>query len=371
MGTDQKNLADGIQQTATLFGNAAFDDNWDGALEHFAEICGGWASQLIGVGADGAIAFNHIIRCDPALHSVFAEMDGGNPAKNLRVRHGISNPVLDAQSEVDFGDLDVTLRNHLHQELFVPLGIPYTLQTAVARGRIGNIGASVLYSEQQGLPDAHARAIFNTLTPAIQQSVRLQQAMEGYGAKVLTGTLESVGIACFVCDAVGKVVSLSPSGEALVKGQAHLKLERGRLQGTHPEDSRLLTEALHKAAVRVPRLRQAVEIGLRSPVDGALLVCTVAPLPLSQFGFGFAASTLVIVRTPRDRANLAPILQVAYGLTFAEAMVAIEVTKGRSLTDIAIERGVSLETVRSQMKCAAAKLGVSRQSEVAAKLGAL
>jgi DNA-binding CsgD family transcriptional regulator len=59
-------------------------------------------------------------------------------------------------------------------------------------------------------------------------------------------------------------------------------------------------------------------------------------------------------------------LNEVFGLTPSEAAVALLIGNGRSPADIAGERQVSVDTVRSQLKAVSAKLGCSRQAEIAA-----
>src|SRR3546814_16409501 len=57
-----------------------------------------------------------------------------------------------------------------------------------------------------------------------------------------------------------------------------------------------------------------------------------------------------------------PKLQSLYGLTPAEAEIGLRIADGVRPQWIADERGVSVETVRSQIKALSAKLGCTRQS---------
>jgi DNA-binding CsgD family transcriptional regulator len=53
-----------------------------------------------------------------------------------------------------------------------------------------------------------------------------------------------------------------------------------------------------------------------------------------------------------------------YGMTLAEARVAINLIKGMAPKEIAYEAGVAISTVRSQMKAIFSKTGASRQAEL-------
>jgi CheY-like chemotaxis protein len=58
------------------------------------------------------------------------------------------------------------------------------------------------------------------------------------------------------------------------------------------------------------------------------------------------------------------LLQALFGLTPAERMLATEITGGANLSEVAISRGVTLETVRGQLKSVFGKVGVTRQVDL-------
>ena len=57
-------------------------------------------------------------------------------------------------------------------------------------------------------------------------------------------------------------------------------------------------------------------------------------------------------------------LMAHFGLSGAESTVVGQLARGHSTTDIAEQRGVSVVTIRNQLKSAQSKLGVTRQSEL-------
>jgi DNA-binding CsgD family transcriptional regulator len=64
----------------------------------------------------------------------------------------------------------------------------------------------------------------------------------------------------------------------------------------------------------------------------------------------------------------APVLRQIFGFTGAEASVAIAVSSGRDVDEIARMRRVSPGTLRNQLKTVFAKTGVRRQAELVALL---
>jgi DNA-binding CsgD family transcriptional regulator len=61
-------------------------------------------------------------------------------------------------------------------------------------------------------------------------------------------------------------------------------------------------------------------------------------------------------------------VQKAFGLTAAESNLAIEIARGRTLTEISRSQGISLNTVRGHLTAAFSKTHTRRQAELAALL---
>lgn len=104
---------------------------------------------------------------------------------------------------------------------------------------------------------------------------------------------------------------------------------------------------------------------------GALVLTRLHPdATMGAFGSRDLAMVLVCElhhHPPIDRFLAAAI----YGFTPAEAAVAVAVAEGRTLADIAAGHGVARSTVRAQLNSVFAKMGVSRQAELAAALAGL
>jgi DNA-binding CsgD family transcriptional regulator len=100
--------------------------------------------------------------------------------------------------------------------------------------------------------------------------------------------------------------------------------------------------------------------------DGNAIVVTTRPLALpSENGELGEVVIVVIARIEADELSIpTELLEALYGLTRAEARVAVEISRGRTIAEIAEEQGVGDCTVRSQIKCAFAKMGVRRQPEL-------
>ncbi|MBM0106708.1 helix-turn-helix transcriptional regulator [Steroidobacter sp. S1-65] len=230
---------------------------------------------------------------------------------------------------------------------------------------------SARHSVQQ--PSSAEREVIVRVTPTLPAAVRAQMAAEA--AAVLTGAMEALSLAAFVCDGAGSVLSLTPTAEALVRTDAALCLKSVRLCTDNPAETQALDDAIAAAAfadngVANPRRRMIVVRGGR--IEASPLVLEVVSLPRREFETEFAPRVLVIVRGTRvPNERRAAVVQAAYGLTAAETQIAMQVGAGETPQAIASARGVAVGTVRSQIKTICAKLGVSRQAELVARLNDL
>jgi DNA-binding CsgD family transcriptional regulator len=93
---------------------------------------------------------------------------------------------------------------------------------------------------------------------------------------------------------------------------------------------------------------------------------------MSLGAFGHTPLAMVLLHDPRRRLQLDPFMvAAAFDLTPAESQLAVSLAQGMSVNEVAIARGVSIETVRSQVKSIFAKTGTSQQSELVSLLATL
>ena len=102
------------------------------------------------------------------------------------------------------------------------------------------------------------------------------------------------------------------------------------------------------------------------------MVAHVIPLRRSARDlFVRCAGVLVISPVTLPAAPPVELVQSLFDLTAAEARIARRLTTGETVEEIAIGAGVSISTVRSQVRALLEKTGCRRQSEAIALLGGL
>ena len=100
-------------------------------------------------------------------------------------------------------------------------------------------------------------------------------------------------------------------------------------------------------------------------VGGRELHLLVTPLPGGFSPLGDEAPAVIFCSDPQASiALLSGRLETLYGMTPAEARLTEGLVSGQSLSEYADTRNVSINTVRSQLKAAAAKAGAKRQADL-------
>lgn len=118
-------------------------------------------------------------------------------------------------------------------------------------------------------------------------------------------------------------------------------------------------------AGRGRRGRAALRVG-RAGMPPEYLLTLVAVRPELTGGvFGRFARAIVLLHPLRSQARIDPLLLGhLYGMTPAEAIVAAGVANGDTVSELAADRGVSVATVRTQLREVFAKVGVERQADL-------
>lgn len=199
----------------------------------------------------------------------------------------------------------------------------------------------------------------------IQKKFAELQAVQGAAVEVL----DRLPMGVVLLDIQGRVVFLNRAAEALASCADGFRVEAsGRCAAAGETETRalrkLIAEACHGTACGKPRRGGAVALARRcSPRP---LTAAVAPLSGEDLPFiGPAPGTVLFLCDPDRQADPDDsFLSRLYGLTRAEARLAAALAGGHSINDYAEARGLSPNTVRTQLKQILAKTGTRRQAEL-------
>lgn len=200
---------------------------------------------------------------------------------------------------------------------------------------------------------AAARAIAPRIAGAAAVSRRIA-ALEG-----LNASLERA------MAAEAKAFALFGNGAALLHANHGFRAALDRRDGL--ASSALVNAVIGTEADGRPRALQVRRAG--QATSYRLVLQPVSPRAAEQRGFdwGRRGAVLAFLDDPdaAGSGNRAPVLQQLFGLTRAEARIAVLIADGEDIEAIAALSNVATSTVRTQLKSIFTKLGVTRQLGVA------
>lgn len=162
---------------------------------------------------------------------------------------------------------------------------------------------------------------------------------------------------------------LLASAEARRHFNSTLVATETQLFATDPT-SNVALQALIGSMKKMPNARPSRQrIGLARP-EGPPLVAYALPVNRAASGFRGAIGILVIVDT-QMRELPGSVLEQLFEMTGAEVRLASGLVKGLELHEIAEQHGVSVETLRVQLKSIFAKTHTKRQPQLVALLAHL
>ena len=177
----------------------------------------------------------------------------------------------------------------------------------------------------------------------------------------LAATQNALGYGLLTLSLDGKVREQNRAAEAMLTCSDDLLVRGGRLIAGSSSEARKLAAAISAAASGETAHLGALRI---SKGRGGHYELSIVPT------WSDGRRHIVVVIHDQDTADpsMQQRLRTMYQLTKAEADIALDLAAGRTVADLAQSRQTETGTVRNQIKAIAAKLGCSRQAEIAARV---
>lgn len=352
-------------QAAHAFATAGIEpDAWPAALRRLESATGCKAGQLIGIGPSGLVF--DIVDLPADRFAQFAEIEGHSPLVNPRVAAAARASPMQVVGDVEYDEVIPLLRTDTYMDWVSQFDIPHGCQATLVQRPDLLVGLCVHRSARAGRIGPDSTAAFAALAPHALAAVQTRLALGERGVRSMVSALEHADVAAFFCDADGAVQAMTGRGERLVAGAGPLALRERRLVAAHASDGPLLLRAF-AAATQEPGVADRVVMG----PEGRRAAVHIRALGRGDdWGFLFQPRFLVIVKEGPGRPS-AELLRLAFGFTAAEAEIALALAAGKPRQRVALQRGVSLGTLRQQVKSIFAKAGVSREADLILAIQAL
>jgi DNA-binding CsgD family transcriptional regulator len=216
--------------------------------------------------------------------------------------------------------------------------------------------------------------VVTALVPHLQQALRTQNQMAGSAewAHDLCEVINTSTDGMIIVDTESRVLYVNTAAEAILSGGDGITVHNNRLHARHPATNNALARGIASASApgegAVPRGDT-----LRCPRTSSTRAYVLHILPLNSEPKGVSPRRVLIAVTDTRRETRPDkaVLQSLYGLTCAEANVAVEMLTGQGLPAVADKMFLSVTTVRTHLQRVYDKTDTHRQAELVRLLDSL
>jgi len=252
-------------------------------------------------------------------------------------------------------------RTEFYQDHLRPQGVFYALGGPVLRAgtRMAVFGIQSTY--ETGVFTSETERLIHRLMPHFRRAYRMQETLDTVRGEAteLEAALHLLPQPVLVVEADARLVFANAAGAQLLREGTMLRLKAGRLGAAHRGDG----AALAKALSPVPQGADGDgSLALRRAGASAPAIIRVVPLR-SPNRAEFSGRIALMVELPPAPKGL-DTWAAAFRLSPAETRLWTALSAGRRLIDIAEESGVSVNTVRVQLRTLFMKTGVHRQADL-------
>lgn len=218
------------------------------------------------------------------------------------------------------------------------------------------------------------REILTLLTPHLRQALAIYGRLNQMTSErdIYAGAVDQLSVATFILDEKGKLTNTNTLAAALLDDADGLSLRGGHLHIEGRNTDRELQAAIASVITAQQNGVTALVKALRVPrkAGRSALGLVVKPVPISEWSESQAGPCVAVFVSDPDQRDSASqhTLGELFGLTPAEARLAILLARGLSLAEVSAAQNISPHTARAQLKSIFAKTGVSRQAELVRRI---
>lgn len=344
--------------------DAADDDKlWPSAITRIAEFTGGQGGIMLGLNSSLFEAhFEYNGSLDPVCSRIHRELHVKNPWSSYMIAQPVGKLVT-SDEIISVRDLQRTM---FYADVLHPQSIAHNAMACLGKGT-GFIAAfNICRAAQKGAFSAEELALQRHVLPHVQRAVTLGMRVKGYKALQLGAynALELMTDGLIVLDREGRVLFANASARKLQGNAVSFDASgiRALDPGSHAQFIKALKAVLNGATTQSLRLRSqgaaTVTVVLSSlyqrDLDRLTAVTKVQP------------AVMLFITTPHvEWSGVKMRLAALYGLTEAEATVALAVAKGGSSPrEVAAHLKLSVNTVKTHLRRTYAKMNVRGYAEL-------
>lgn len=353
-----------------IYDAAAENDLWRHALTAIADLTQSEGGILFGQSVTAErVYFDFNGRLNEACNDVYQRRHMQNPWSQYMETQPVGR-LVQSDEAIPLAELQ---RTAFYDEVLQPQGVAHNGMMALAARNDFRAAFNMCRSERRGPFDSDGQRFLQWLSPHLRRSVTLGFRIDGYLAMqhAAFDVLDRLADGIVVLDRKARVLFANAAVRQIAEeGSLHLHQSIATHSQAHSQRlTQLIRGALQGAA--------GGTMSLPRHLDGRLLTILVAAIRskdlgrLSDAGMKDAAVLLFVI-DPANRRSI-PIGRImeAYGLTHAEARVALAASSGNTVLETAQSLNLSPNTIKTHLRRVFAKTATARQVELAGLIAAI
>lgn len=325
-------------------------DQWQVAIDLLAEATGSRLGEFVHWSGQTKTTIRLMTKdrsnTDEVLQH-WQDVGGSDPRINPMIAAGAWARPLELIADTNLISADRRRRHILWNEIFDPFDIPHIASLRLDSGHDPHMVIGVLRTRAQGPIEGVERRILLECAKEAAVTAAFVRKLGADATALSANALEAVGAAAILFNRFGMVIGVTPGAEAILRRDVPLRLRRGMLSASDDAQATSLRGAIAQANAGLGPA--ALTLHGRGERIGVTVLSVAHEIDL-----GCNATAIAVLE---DQSRYA-------ALTAAEDAVLALLREGLTAAEIARERGVSRETVRSQIKSIYAKLDVRRQAQL-------
>lgn len=338
--------------------------DWKDVLERIAHACGGWCLHVVDVETSGRMNLSLYGGVSDQVSIEFETANGGAASVNPRACAIHAAKPGSIVAEQDFISHQEMRKSAFYQDFSFRFDVPFSIMAKDTDRRSDTRLFAVLRSSGQGEAGHRERAAVGAIAPHMWSALRLRDQLRGQTIHSAMWSFEAIGEAAAVVDATGRIIESTSHCESIIASGLGFQRIANRIAAVSVRDARALREGIACVcggptglpSVPMERILNLGTASMRWQVK-------ISRLPPDVCGAGGAALALVML----EEAPPTP----EHALTSSEIKVMELACSGLDIDHMAELRGVSRETIRSQLKSIYAKFGVTGRIELTAMTHAI
>lgn len=345
------------QETVCSVQDAGLEPSgWETAIENVVSLCGGRVGHLLTIGGPDWLQTNVFTGAPEGSIDYLLQHGVADPRTNPRVKHVLLQDNLTCQNDLQIlkpGERD---RNPLYRELD-RLDTGYGCWTMIMRDGPLNVALAMGSEASRADAQPHDEAAFMLFARMIKKTVNFQIGLQASVEGSYCDALDKLSMPVLLISPSGRLNRTNSSGETFLRRANCIGIRQGRVVCANERDGQKLFSAID--AVLSGVAVGAVTVALGDVQRGITLVDLTIVRP-TAWSTTRLRQVMAVIRTSRPAVTIASAQALAgpANLTKSEVDVAILLAQAVRPEQIAINRRVSIGTIRHQIKSIYQKLEI-------------